>query len=126
MTTETILVLTEELAEKLLEELGLDHPDTGRLVNYVWLVQSYPLASKGEDYYRDNLAKWVEDEQGAYFGEHDSESDFCQHYLENYCEYSLPDWVVIDYATTWSGNLRHDFITDNSYSGGVWVWAVTY
>ena len=120
-----MVIMTEELAEQLLEQQGLSVEDVERFVRYVWLVQSYPLGRNGLDYYRENLAKWVENEQESYYGEHESKEAFCEFYLENYCQHSLPNWVVIDYAKTWYANLRHDFTTEDN-GRGVWVWSDIY
>lgn len=120
------LVFTEELAEQLLEEEGLEHPDTERLVRYVWLVQSYPLHRQSEDYYRENLAKWVSDEQEAFYGEFLTPGEFAEFFYQNYeTEWRAPEWVVVDWDATWNANLRHDFTTD--YNGrGFYFWADIY
>jgi hypothetical protein len=121
----TIKVLTEELAEEIMEEEGLTHPDIERLVRYVWLVQSYPLASNGEDYYRENLAKWIRDEQECFYGEHESTAEFARFFYENYQETTIPSGVVVDWERTWGSDLRHDFTHEDNGSG-VWVWADIY
>lgn len=120
-----MLVMTDELCEELLEELDLTHDNVERLVRYVWLVQSYPLASNGLDYYRDNLAKWVSDEAECYFGEHENEEEFTRYYIENYVTLPSPDWIVIDYEATWQRNLRYDFTTEDN-GNGIWVWSDIY
>lgn len=125
MNTSEMLVMTDELCEQLLDEQGLSHPNIERLVRYIWLVQSYPLDRNGLDYYKERLAKWVTDEEESYYGEHESEEEFTRYYLDNYCELDFPNWVVIDYATTWGANLRHDFTTEDNGSG-IWVWADIY
>lgn len=116
-----ITIYDPEQLESLAEELGLQHPDYERLEIYISLVRSYPLADKGEDYYRDNLAKWISDEQESYYGEHDSDADFARYLIEGFSEFACPNWVVIDYAETWRRNLRHDYTEDRGH-----YWADIY
>ena len=121
-----LVVLTEELAEQIMEDEALDHPDIERLVRYVWLVQSYPLARNGADYYRENLAKWIRDEQECFFGEHESQAEFARYYYENYeTEWRCPEWVVVDWEATWNSYLRHSFTTEDN-GRCVFVWADIY
>lgn len=111
---------TQEL-EQLAEELGLSHPDYYRLEIYISLVRSYPIKENQENYYRENLAKWIEWEQESYFGQFDSVEEFTRHHIENYVDLRAPNWVVIDYAETWRRNLRHDFTEDRGF-----VWSDIY
>jgi hypothetical protein len=121
-----IRALTEELAEEIMEEEGLAHPDIERLVRYVWLVQSYPLASNGEEYYRENLAEWIRDEEEHYFGEHESTAEFARYYYENFeTEWRSPEWVVVDWGATWETSLRHDFTAEDN-GRTLWVWSDIY
>lgn len=125
MTTATdVIVFTEEMAEQFIEELGLSHPDVYRLVRYVWLVQKYPL-STSEDYYRDNLWKWISDEQEVFYGDHESAYAFAKHYHENYRGSCIPYDVVVNWEETWDTYLRHDF-TAEDHGRGVYVWADVY
>lgn len=117
-----ITIYDPKQLESLAEELGLEHPDYERLEIYISLVRSYPLADKGDDYYRDNLAKWISDEQESYYGEYESPADFAREFYENYwTEGRLPDWLVVDWEATWSHNLRHDFTEDRGH-----YWADIY
>lgn len=120
------LVFTEELAEQLLEEEGLEHPDTERLMRYVWLVQKYPLHTQRGDYYRENLWKWVRDEQEAFVGEFVTPAEFAEFWYENYeTEWRAPEWVVIDWEATWVSNLSYDFHAE--YNGrGFYFWSNIY
>lgn len=115
---ETILD-TEQLKE-LAEELGLEHPDYERLEVYISLVRSYPIASE-PNYYRDNLAKWIENEQESYYGEYETAEEFTRDYVNNFADIRVPNWVVLDYAETWRANLRHDFTEDRYH-----YWADIY
>jgi len=120
-----LVVLTEELAEQIMEEEGLTHPDIYRLVRYVWLVQSF-LSRNGADYYRENLAKWISDEQESFYGEHESQAEFARYYYEIFeTEWRCPEWVVIDWEATWNSYLRHDFTTEDN-GRTLWVWSDIY
>lgn len=120
-----MVIFTDELAEQLLEEKGLEVADLERFVRYVWLVQIYPPVKEWLEYYRDNLAKWVEDEEQSYYGQHENTAEFTRYYLDDCVEHKTPDWVVIDYEATWNENLRHDFTAEDN-GRGVWVWADIY
>jgi hypothetical protein len=55
----------------------------------------------------------IEEEAEAYQGEHNNPADFTRELLEETCTIpaDFPDWVVIDYQTTWEASLRHDFFS---------------
>lgn len=121
-------VIFEENLETLAEELGLEHEDYERLASYVSLVRTYPIPDGDtSDYVRENLTKWIEQEQEAYFGTFNTPEDFTRDYIENYVEYNTPNWVVIDYEQTWNSNLRHDFHFEAfGYGDSGYVWSEIY
>lgn len=123
-----LVIFTDELAEQLLEEEGLSHPDIERLVRYVWLVQSYPYNQPKDSqikYYREKLSGWVHAEEESYHGEHEDYEEFARYYLDNFMTIGIPSWVVIDYGRTWEANLRHDFTAEDN-GHGIWVWSNIY
>lgn len=122
--TETYVLDIDQL-DTLLQEEGLQHPDSYRLLRYIWLVAS-GMYYKTEQDYQDNLWKWVSDEQEVYYGKHESPADFVRYYLENYCEISKPDWLVIDCQATWDTALRHDFYYEETAPNLGYVWADIY
>jgi len=108
-----LTIYSPEELETLAEEMNLFHPDCYRLALFISLVRAYPLATNGAEYYRENLAKWIEQEQESYFGEYETPAHFAQEYYENYwTDGRLPNWLVVDWHATWSHNLRHDFTED--------------
>lgn len=109
----------EYLAE-LAEELGVEHEDFYRLAEFISLMW---VEDDSDQTLRDNLAKWAENEQDAYYGQHDSTADFAEFFYENYdTETVLPNYIVVDWEATWERNLRHDFyFNDSGY-----VWAEIY
>ena len=120
-----IYVLDNDALDILLEDESLEHPDSYRLLRYIWLVQYYP-ANTNPEYYRDNLKKWVDDEQEAFYGEHESPEAFTRYYIENYCEQPLHNWIAVDYEATWESALRHDFHYEEIATHLGYVWAEIY
>lgn len=120
-------VIWEEDLERVAEELGLEHENWGRLQSYVSLVRSYPADdSDPSEYIRENLEKWIEDEAEVYYGEHESPADFARYYYDNYGEYTIPDWIVVDWDKSWDKNLRHDFHFEYIADNLGYVWADIY
>lgn len=122
MTNATeIYVLDIDQLETLLEEEGLEHPDSDRLLHYIWLVTD-GMYYKTEQDYRDNLVTWVSDEREHAFGHHDSEADFARYWWEGFASVNhpnFPTWLHIDWQKTWDSELRHDFYYEDS-TGYVW------
>ena len=113
-------VAWEEDLERIAEEQGLEHPDYERLQDYVSIVRRYPIVD-GEQEVRDNLWKWIRDEQECFYGYHDSEEEFAEFFLDNYeTEAEIPMYVVIDYTATWK-KLSNTFYFSSGY-----VWADIY
>lgn len=121
-------VIWEEDLERVAEELGLEHENWGRLQSYVSLVRSYPADdSDPSEYIRENLEKWIQDEQEAFYGEHESHAEFARFYFENYdTESTIQPYLVIDWDKTWDSNLRHDFHFEYIADNLGYVWADIY
>jgi hypothetical protein len=117
-----IILKTAEELEQIAEELGLEHEDYDRLAEYVSLVGSYQKPEEEDEVIKDKLGKWIEWESETYYGTHESPADFVRYYYDNYGEYDIPSWVVVDWQRTWEANLRHDFY----YSDTGHVWAEVY
>lgn len=117
-----IYVLNIDDLDALLQDEGLEHDDSYRLLRYIWLVASWPYHTTLESY-RDNLKKWIDDEQDAFYGTHESPAEFVRYYFDQFVTEPMPNWVVIDYQATWDSALRHDFHFEETddYSGYVWA-----
>lgn len=121
------VIWTEDL-EAVAEELGLEHENWDRLQSYVSLVRSYPLADGDtHDYIRENLEKWIANEEDTFYGEHESPAKFAEFYFENYdTESTISPYLVVDWQQTWERNLRHDFYFESIAENLGYVWAEVY
>jgi hypothetical protein len=81
----------------------LDHDELLRLAIYAWNEGSY--------FVPEDLLLLISRESEAYQGEYESEADFTEETLRETATIpaDFPDWVVIDYETTWNSALRFDF-----------------
>jgi hypothetical protein len=61
----------------------------------------------------EDVEEIIREEESAYYGEGNDTAEFTREFLEmtEAIPEAFPDWVVIDYQTTWEANLRHDFFT---------------
>lgn len=121
-------VIWAEDLTKVAEELELEHEDFDRLQYYVSLVRSYPMGDgDNTDYIRENLAKWIDNEQESYYGTHESPADFAQFYFENYdTESTVKSYLVVDWEATWDRNLCYDFHFEYTAENAGYVWAEIY
>jgi hypothetical protein len=91
-----------ELAISDETELDLEHDETLRLAIWCWNNHETPTT--------ENISKIIENEQDAYQGEADSVADFTENLLREVGDLdAVPNWVVIDFETTWKSALRFDF-----------------
>lgn len=90
-----------ELVKASAEDLDLDADETLRLAIYAWNCNA--LLNNMD------LTALKDEEQEAYAGEASSVAEFTQEYLEGFLSADIPDWVVIDWQTTWDSALRFDF-----------------
>jgi antirestriction protein len=61
----------------------------------------------------------IDDFRDTYAGTADSEADFAERTAEE-CDQlpkDLPSWIMIDWAASWSCNLRHDYVTGTDSEG---------
>lgn len=61
-----------------------------------------------EEFGFDNLSS-IED---AYYGSYDSEEEFAETFFDE-MGYEIPDFVVVDWESTWNSNLQYDFVFNN-------------
>jgi hypothetical protein len=89
-------------ADERFEDLGTD--EAIRLAIYAWNCHA--------DMMNLDLLDLLEEEQDAFAGENTSEADFTKELVEEcYPLRDLPDWVAIDWQTTWDSALRFDYFT---------------
>jgi antirestriction protein len=83
-------------------ETELDHEEKLRVAIWAW--------NNHEEVSQDTIGELIEKEQEQFAGEFDSVSDFVQDLLLNgdYMR-DVPDWIVIDFETTWNSALRFDY-----------------
>jgi hypothetical protein len=102
--------------EEIAEELGLDHDDYERLETYVSMTFTYPTGGSPQDAIREDLELIMRQEEEAFMGNHYSGGDFAQYWFEEFTtDYSIPEWIVVDWEATWDNNLRHDFTFEAGY-----------
>lgn len=114
-------VLWPEDLELLAKDMNLEHPDYDRLSTYVSIVRTYNQEDQ-ESYARENLAKWIMEEEECYNGAHESVEEFVRWWLSDMAQTNIPNYVAIDYWQTWI-----DGFDDFHYEDGAGhVWSGIY
>lgn len=91
-------------ADEAFEDLSTD--EALRLAIYAYNCHSDRLGF--------DLIDLLDEEREAYAGENTSEADFTEELVQEVDGHlfkTLPDWVVIDWQTTWDSALSHDYFT---------------